>query len=84
MPRVAPAILVAVQFPAAELLIQPPSIRTVAHLDVREPLRDDRDDRGIHSDASTCVRADELQFAFAPRDLLTDNADDEPRLRSDE
>ena len=55
VPRVAPAILVAVQFPAAELLIQPPAIRTVAHLDVREPLRDNRDDRGIHSDASTCA-----------------------------
>lgn len=58
VPRVTPAILVAIQFPAAELLIQPPAIRAVAHLDVREPLSYYRDDRGIDSDASTCERED--------------------------
>ena len=71
MPRVTPAILVTIQFPTTKLLIQPPAIRAIAHLDVREPFRDDRDDRGIESNASTCatwkdVHQNTLALAFAP------------------
>ena len=51
VPRFASAILVAIQLPTAELLVQPPAVGAVAHLDIREPLRDYRDDRSVDSDA---------------------------------
>lgn len=71
VPRVTPTILVTVQFPAAELLVQPPAIRAVAHLDVREPLRDDREDRSIDSDASTCeMSVDGLRPHLLPDDAM--------------
>jgi len=59
VPGIASAVLVAVQFPTAELLIEPPAVRAVSHLDVREPLRDDGDDRGVDSDARTDDADDE-------------------------
>jgi len=62
MPRVAPAVFISVQLPAAELPIEPPAIRAVPHLDVRQPLGDDRDDRGVDSNASACARGVEEKF----------------------
>ena len=56
VPRITPAVLVAVQFPTAKLLIEPPAIGAVSHLDVRQPLGDDRDDRSVDTDAAPCVR----------------------------
>ncbi len=37
MPRIASVLVVVLNFPAAKLLVKPPSVGTVAHLDVREP-----------------------------------------------
>jgi hypothetical protein len=53
VPRVARAILVVIELPTAKLLVEPPAVRAVAYLDIREPLRDYRDNGGVDSDAGT-------------------------------
>jgi hypothetical protein len=54
MPGIACAVIVDFQLPAAELFVQPPAVRAIARLHVREPFRDYGDERGADSDASTC------------------------------
>ena|SRR5579863_1260653 len=92
VPRITPALLVAVQFPTAKLLIEPPAIRAVSHLDVRQPFGDDRDHRSVDTNATPCVRvrgqgvggARGFEGGFRSELMrnegiaLTDDADDEP------
>ena len=54
MPSIACAVVVDLQLPAAELLIQPPAVRAISHLHIREPFRDYGDERCVDSDTSTC------------------------------
>ena len=51
MPRLTTVHLIPLHLPATELLVQPPTIWTVAHFDVREPFADDGDDGSVYSNA---------------------------------
>lgn len=50
-PRPPRSAALTINLPAAELLVKPPPIRAVPHLDIRQPLGDDRDESGVHADA---------------------------------
>ena len=54
MPGITCAVVVDLKLPAAEPLVQPPAIRAISHLHIREPFRDYGDERGVDSDTSTC------------------------------
>lgn len=43
------AVFVGFNLPAAELLVQPPAVRAVAHLEVGEPYCQDGDQGSVHS-----------------------------------
>ena len=76
MPGIARAVIVDFQLPTAELLVQPPADRTIAHLHVREPFRDYGDERGVDSDTSTCTQV--IACTIDAEDGPTDDADNEP------
>jgi hypothetical protein len=78
MPRIACAVVVDLQLPAAELLVQPPAVRAISHLHVREPFRDYGYERGVDSDTSTCEQQDVYSFALLTIAKMgpTDDADD--------
>jgi len=54
-PRVASIRLLPIDLPAAELLVQPPTIRTVPHLDIRQPFCDDGNNGCVEPDTDTWV-----------------------------
>lgn len=53
IPQITTVDFLALHLPATELLIEPPSVGTVSHLDVREPFAHDRYYGCIDSNANT-------------------------------
>ncbi len=49
MPRIASVHFLALNLPTTELLIQPPPIRAIAHLDISQPFADNRHDSGVQT-----------------------------------
>ena len=52
MPGFTGILVAAFYFPAAELLVQPPTVGAVAHLDVGEPFGDNRDNGRIEANGN--------------------------------
>ena len=58
LPVLAPARIVQLaHLPAAELAVQPPTLRAVPELEVRKPDGNDGHDGGVETDSSACVRS---------------------------
>ena len=53
MPRFTGILIIVFYLPTAELLVQPPAVRAVPGLDVREPLGNDGDECRSDADAYT-------------------------------
>ena len=67
MPRVASVFVIVFNFPAAKLLIQPPAIVTIAHLNIREPFGDDGDEGSRNTYARTCKLLPRMISLLVPR-----------------
>lgn len=53
VPGLAGVLVAALDLPAAELLVQPPAVRAVAHLDVRQPFRHNGDEGSVEANRNT-------------------------------
>lgn len=82
VPGLAGVLVAALDLPAAELLVQPPAVRAVAHLDVREPFRHNRDEGSIEANRNACARSGHMSVMKGGAWGLTDERDDEPALAS--
>lgn len=54
MPSRTCTLLLTVYFPAAKLLVQPPPVEAVTHLQVRKPFRNNGNERGVQADTNPC------------------------------
>lgn len=53
-PRNTRAVGIRIDFPAAELLVEPPSILAVTHLQIREPFCHHCNERSINANGNPC------------------------------